>query len=105
MKEETLIPVEKYAVMQRSSIYLVLKKIKSGELEAVVEEKDGRKLTYVVVGEGTEKAPAEPVKEPQAPEGDTDWKRAYLDLRKELDALRRDFEALKDKVEMGRVVL
>jgi hypothetical protein len=105
MKNETRIPVEKYAVMKKRSIYQVLKMIKNEELKSVVEEKDGRKITYVVVGEETEDKAAEPAPEPQAPEAEPDDKTACETLRRELDALRRDFEALKEKIETGRVVL
>lgn len=105
MQDENLMPVEKYAALKQSSVYQVLKKIKSGELKAVVEEAEGKKSTFVILDGPVDEVEQEQITEIPEPQGEMDYKTAYETLRRELVALRRDFEALKERVEMGKAVL
>ncbi|MDX1295294.1 MAG: hypothetical protein R3302_03450 [Sulfurimonadaceae bacterium] len=91
MGNETRITVEKYAAQNRESIFKVLKRVNSGELRSEVEEKEGKKITYIILS-GEE--PAKPVeKEPE--ETITDYKAAYETLKKEYDALKAKYDALE----------
>ena len=81
MANETLIPVEKYAAQHRLSIYTVIQKANRGELPSKVEEKDGKKVTYIVVSDASSAAAAERA------EG-VDYKAAYEALQKEMAELR-----------------
>lgn len=93
MEDATLIPLEKYAAMRRESIHTVIKKTMRGELQTVVEEKEGRKITYIVTSETS--APRSEAKAPaQEPEEPVDYKAAY-------EALQKELQALKEKTEKG----
>ena len=46
-----LMSVKEYARAHKTSIFMVVKKITSGELESVTMEEDGKKVNYVVVRE------------------------------------------------------
>ena len=83
MANETLIPVEKYAAQHRLSIYTVIQKANRGELPSKVEEKDGKKVIYIVVSD-TDKGSAEASKNAE----DVDYKAAYEALQKEMAELR-----------------
>jgi len=86
MQEETLIPLEKYAAMNRESIHKVIKKTMSGELQSVVKEENGRKKTYVVLSGNTTSEPQRSAPEPKP--AAVDYKEAYEALQKEMEALK-----------------
>jgi len=92
MQEETLIPLEKYAAMKRESIHKVIKKTMSGELQSVVKEENGRKITYVVLS-----GEAAPKTEQKAPE----QKPAVVDYKEAYEALQEEMRALMAKMEKG----
>jgi len=102
LQEPTLIPIKKYAAMQRLSIFSVVKKIKNGELKSVTDEADIAKI-FVIVDEAASEETSLPQAECALEE--TDWKSAYTSLRRDFEALRNEFETLKTKIQMGRVVL
>jgi hypothetical protein len=91
MENEKWIPLEKYASMHKMSLYQVIQKVKREELRSEVEERNGRKVTYIVIDaevsepEGHSEAP-KPTEEIQ------DYKAAY-------EALKEEFEAYKRKCE------
>ncbi len=87
MEEQTLIPIEQYAAQQRKSIYSIMQRANRGEIQAVVEEKAGKKQTYIVLSGD---APVAPEVKEDAPEAEelTDYKAAYEAMQKELEALK-----------------
>ncbi len=91
MENETMIPVEKYAAQHRESIFKVLKRVNSGELRSHVEEKEGKKLTYIILS-GDE--PARPAAKAPEEEAVTDYKAAYETLKAEYDALKAKYDAM-----------
>ena len=85
MANETMMSVEKYAAKHRLSIYTVIQKVNRGELPSTVEEKDGKKVTYVLL---TEEGAA-PAAQPQpGSQEEVDYKAAYEALQKEMAELR-----------------
>ena len=87
MSKEQLIPIEKYAAQQRKSIYSIMQRANRGEIQAVVEEKEGKKQTYIVLSGDTPVAPEVKEDAPKAEEL-TDYKAAYEAMQKELEALK-----------------
>ena len=96
MKNETLITIEKYAAMKRESIHKVIKKTMRGELKTVVEEKDGRTITYIVMSGDAPAMPAPAAQSPSKaePQEAIDYKAAY-------EALQKELQALKEKSDKG----
>ena len=91
MENETMIPIEKFAAQHRESIFKVLKRVNSGELRSHVEEKEGKKLTYIILS-GDE--PAKPAEKAPMQEEITDYKAAYEILKAEYDVLKAKYDAM-----------
>ena len=89
-----LMSVKEYARAHKTSIFMVVKKITSGELESVTMEENGKKVNYVVIREESARerreedggAPAGS----QAPDATT--------LAAEVARLREEMEVLKAKL-------
>lgn len=91
MRNEERIPLEKYALMHKMSLYQVLQKVKREELRSEVEVRDGRKVTYIVIdAEASE--PEEQIEAPTPTEAIQDYKAAYEALKEEFEAYKRNCE-------------
>ena len=89
-----LMSVKEYARAHKTSIFMVVKKITSGELESVTMEEEGKKVNYVVLKEEPAEEPvvSEPSKEPPSEPP------AVGDLAAEVAKLREELKRLEAKV-------
>jgi DNA-directed RNA polymerase subunit E'/Rpb7 len=91
MENMKRIPLEKYASMHKMSLYQVLQKVKREELRSEVEERDGRKVTYIVI-DAEVSEPGEQTAAPKPTEEIHDYKVAYEALKEEFEAYKRNCE-------------
>lgn len=49
MEEKRVISIPKYASQQRLTMHKVIQQVRSGELESVIKEVDGKEVTLIVV--------------------------------------------------------
>lgn len=91
MENTIRIPLEKYASMHKMSLYQVLQKVKREELRSEVKERDGRKVTYIVIdAEVSEPEGHSEIVKPT--EAIQDYKAAYEALKEEFEAYKRECE-------------
>ena len=86
------VSLKAYAVKHKLSLFNVMKMVKSGKLKSIIEEEDGREITYVILDEETEKE----VKESIIPIEDE----KELNIQTMVYALKEEVKALKKEVEM-----
>lgn len=96
MEDETLVPIEKYAARQRKSIYSIMQLANKGELEARVEEKAGKKQTYIVMQDDKSSSPETQEDVPKEESERVDYKEAYERLQKELEAMKARLDQNSD---------
>ena len=89
-----LMSVKEYARAHKTSIFMVVKKITSGELESVTREENGKKVNYVVVEDevAEETAPAG-----RSAESDSQMPEIAV-LTTEVARLREELKGLKAKL-------
>ena len=86
------VTIKSYAVQHKLSIFNVMKMVKSGKLKSVLEEVDGKEVTYILLDEITE----EEVKKAIVPLTE----RESASIKEELKALRAEIRILKEDIAM-----
>ncbi len=92
-----LMSIKEYAIVNKLSIYNVVKMVKNGTLQSEIKKVDGKDEVYVIQNEissiykGT----------PDTSEAETigDYEKAYFELKLKYDQLKIEHEALKKRVE------
>ncbi|MDD5716759.1 MAG: hypothetical protein PHW64_03065 [Sulfuricurvum sp.] len=91
MDTPELITIQKYASQHRISIHSVIKKIMKGELPSVVQEENGKEVTYIALSQA--------VSIPSARAESSKDDEALIDYKKAYDSLHREYLILKTKYE------
>ena len=86
------ITIKAYAVKHKLSIFNVMKMVKSGKLKTIVEEKNSKEITYILLDDKIE----EEVEENIVPMSE----RESATIKKELKQLRIEIVALKNEIEL-----
>lgn len=86
------VTIKTYAVKHKLSIFNVMKMVKSQKLKSVVEEENGKEVTYILLDDAIE----EEVKNSIVPfNNDKD-----MTLSEEVNELREEVSKLKNEIEM-----
>jgi len=88
------ITIKTYAVQHKLSIFNVMKMVKNGKLKTLVEEKNGKEITYILLDDVIE----EEIKKSIVPLNERESasiKVELKDLRKELKLLKEEIVTLK----------
>ena len=88
------ISIKAYAVKHKLSIFNVMKMLKSGQLKSLTKKENGRDVIYVLLDDETEKMVKKGIVPLEGRE-EVDLKEEIKYLKKEIYALRDDFEMLK----------
>ncbi len=95
MDNNELLTVQKYASLNRLSIHTVIKKTMNGELQTVVQEDNGKEVTYILNPKSDKKAlGATEINAELEDESKINYKREYEDLHKQYLVLKTKYEKL-----------
>lgn len=95
MDNNELLTVQKYASLNRLSIHTVIKKTMNGELQTVVQEENGKEVTYILNPKSDKKALEAPEMNAKLEDEITiDYKKEYQDLHKQYLILKTKYEKL-----------
>ena len=91
------VTIKTYAVKHKLSIFNVMKMVKNEKLKSVVEEVDGKEVTYVLLDETTEEEVKKAIV-PLSERESANIKEELKVLRAELRILKSDIALLKEKI-------
>ncbi len=84
--------IKQYALKHKLSIFNVMKMVKSGKLNTIIEEEEGREVTYILLDEKIEKDIKKGIVSLDERESAT--------IKEEIRQLKEEVKRLKDEVEM-----
>ncbi len=82
--------LKSYAIKHKLSMFNVMKMVRSGQVESVVEHEDGRDVTYILIDEEREKEIAQRIVKADSKE--------EMDLKEEIQILKREVAKLKEEI-------
>lgn len=91
------VTIKMYAVKHKLSIFNVMKMVKSQKLKSVVEEENGKEVTYILLDDMIE----EEVKNSIVPydhQGDMTLREEVKELKEEVSKLKNEIEMLKKAI-------
>ena len=88
------ISIKAYAVKHKLSIFNVMKMLKSGKLKTMIEEENGKEITYIVLDTETEEEVEKNIV-PLSERESATIKEELKQLRAEIRTLKNDIEDLK----------
>ncbi|MCF6244981.1 MAG: hypothetical protein L3J43_08075 [Sulfurovum sp.] len=85
------VTIKMYAVKHKLSVFNVIKMVKSKKLKTLVEEEQGKEVTYILIDDETEQEIRKTIV--------SSTERKNISVENEMKSLREDVESLKLEIE------